>query len=360
MAQGITLRFQRDAVGRPLVMYLCDTLAVCPVCGHEVIQRRYPETPYHTLTMARLRALLLEIPVGFRQACEQCGEPLAATSVARSALTYGFPLGDGLIQGFGRRAERAFEHHFALWPHRRFDVQMQPEWEASDDQSVGLVPEPTDDDVLGLLGRRLSLKGGWRCLLKQYLERSAQASVEIAELATDCLAIVGPNAAQVERRWRELIDTRRTDPDGWVVFRLDDIAGELLDYGPHNWLPGRWYADLRTGRLAAAGAADVSFTASMLREAVEAMPVPTRLAIDDDYDVDLALPVEESRWRSSHVSLRQLVLEALATGAAPEDRLRLWLDDVIAEAALSDVALDRVGLPSQPLQAESGDPTDDT
>jgi len=324
MAQGITLRFQRDDRGVPYVMYIRDLEVTCPICGRQVIQRHYEQTPYHPLTTARFRKLFADAGAGTSLVCEQCGEPMHADSVSRWTLTYGFPHGRGLMQAFGRRASDEPEVCFALSPYRTFDAQMQPEFSVEDDQSV-LVTAAFDEEMIrATLGRHLNVKAGWRRALKPHLESELDA-VFADELAPGYHALVGPTVEAVESRFAAM---RGDEP--WISFWLHDELADLLDDGPHAWLPADWMDTLSDGRPAALAACRVAYGHEVLREVLATLPAEVAVERRGAQTVT-RFPAEDGSDDEVAIDLGAHLAEALLTGMAPGDRLRLWLDVTVGQ-----------------------------
>jgi hypothetical protein len=325
---GLTLRFLRDDDGQPRVLYLNDRLGVCPVCGHEVIERVYAETSYHHLTVARLRQLAEAAPEGFAQTCEQCGESLDAGDVRRWALTYGYPQETGLLQAFARRREQALELVYALSPHRALDAQMLPEWDVPDDQSVAVFERLTEAEVRAVTGRYLSVKAAWRRLLRAWLDRPGWEAVDV-ELATGYHALLGPDAPTVDASLALLSSDPVSSPI--VSAPLLDPIHVLVPHGPQDWLPEEWLSRLSAGRPFAVAWGDTSVAAELLREGLERLPVKVSCEIDEAWVAEVGFPVGERQSLRRSVSLRALLLEALVTGAAPADWVGLWIDECLVE-----------------------------
>ncbi|MCA9561894.1 MAG: hypothetical protein KC561_00325, partial [Myxococcales bacterium] len=262
MAEGIAIRFQRDAsTQRPMIMYLLDRLGECSVCGRTVIERHYAQVSYHHLTAARFRQLAESAPEGFSAQCEQCNEPLGAASVRRWMMSYGFPVMNGLIQAMGRRTEEQVEVQYALLPFRIFDPQMQPEFDVEQDQSVRIVGGLNEGDVHEVFGRFLSLKAGWRRLLHEF-RGSPPSSAQVRTLSPGCAAVIAASAADAKSAAEGLSFERP------IIFSLDDDMAGLLDDGSPSWAPSG-YAE---GGLVALGVADVGVMVGYARDALARLP----------------------------------------------------------------------------------------
>jgi hypothetical protein len=330
---GLTLRFLRDDVGQPRVLFVRDRLGVCPVCGHEVIERWYAETSYHHLTVARLRELAAGTPEGFEQTCEQCGEALGADSVVRWALTYGYPQEPGLLQAFGRRQAGETDLVYALSPHRELDAQMLPEWDVPNDQSVAVFARLTETEVHAVTGRYLNLKAAWRRLLRAWLERPASRAAVI-EMAPGYRAVVGLDAEAVAAalgRLREEAVAAGGEPSDVLAAPLLDPLHALVEHGPRDWLPDEWVAVVERGRPQAWVVGDVRVVGEVLRRALERLPVKATCELDAEWTAEVGFPVGGTEPLRRSVSLPALLLEALVTGSAPADWVGLFIDDCLVE-----------------------------
>ena len=332
MAEGTALRFQRDEQGLPQVMFICDVLATCPICGREVIERFYDETDYHRLTAARFRQLVEDAPARMGRECEQCGEPLGAEQVSAWTLTYGFPTQKGLLQGRGSQATATRSHVYTLSPYRRFDVQMQPEFETEIDQSVVASDSLVEADVHRVLGRYLNAKAGWRRLLKRSLSENPPATIA-ERLGGGQYGLVGSDERLVRSAFEGLQQTRPDQPDSaWIVQALGDPIGELLPLGPHEWVPAGWYDALKTNQVVTWAVADLAELELHLRTALGALPADISVEVDDSFVVSITFPMG-AKTAVERLSLAQLAAQAMMVGAAPADWVQLWLDETILELA---------------------------
>lgn len=172
MAEPFVFHFSPGLDGAPLLMVIADLDMACGLCKHPQIQRFYHATPFEDLTVSTYKELVACAYLKGGYECENCGEQCGPEHVERSTLTLGFPDDSGLIRGFWARNAGV---RYVLIPERRLDPQALP----------GFSPPPeaeellTEAQILGRLGRPLSLRMCWRGLADQALSEDDELWIEM-------------------------------------------------------------------------------------------------------------------------------------------------------------------------------------
>ncbi len=136
-----------------MVSYERDVRAECSLCGHEYTQRRWLETPLHSISCSLLNRLALADP-GLEAECEQCGEDLTDEEVTAAILRWAFPSGEGVCEHL-RLRERSY---WQLLPLEKYDPQALPAWSGRDDLSAVECERIDEATVLRCFGRPLNPK----------------------------------------------------------------------------------------------------------------------------------------------------------------------------------------------------------
>lgn len=327
MAEGTALRFQRDELGLPLVMFMRDVRVSCSVCGAERVTRYYHQTYYHKLTVSKLGLLHEDSLTLVEGECEQCGEALTADEALNWTLTYGFPTGSGLIHAVSSRTADGIETEFALCPFREFDAQMVPEFAVEQDQSIHLADHLTEADTHRVMGRFLNVKAGWRRLFKARLAQS-ETTATISGLTANAHAILANSASDAELALESL--RKEAGLGAWVQISLGDPIADLLPVRPRDWLSENWYQQLEEQRLFAWAVAPLSCGYDLFRQALASLPAQIQFVERADGDGRIDVPVDGST-HSIECPVRRVLAEALMSGAAPSDWTHLWVDDLIAD-----------------------------
>ncbi len=210
---------------------------------------------------------------------------------------------------------------------------MLPEWSVEDDQSIYRTTQVNEADVARVLGRFLSLKAGWRRCLKSFVAQDEHDRAQV-ELAPGAFGLVARSSTAMDHEIRALIERHGgASEEQWVWTHLADDINELMDAGPHEWLPDPWYRRLKAGELWAVGAVDVGVVKADLRNALDALPGPTECDVDAAFDATIRFPMGDEPPFVTELSLKLLAAESIVTGASPSDWVGLWLDDTIMRIA---------------------------
>ena len=327
MAEGTALRFQRDELGLPLVMFMRDMRLGCGVCGAERVTRYYHQTDYHKLTVGKLTLLHVSSPTLVEGECEQCGEPLWDQEARDWTLTFGFPTGLGLIHAVSSRTSAGVVTEYALCPFRRFDAQMVPEFQVEQDQSIHVTDRLTEADTHQYLGRFLNVKAGWRRLFKQRLAQ-ASAATTVSPLTSNAYAILANSIPEAEAALETVREDLGLAP--CVQVALGDPIADMLPVRPRDWLSEHWYQQLEEQRLHAWAVAPLNSGHELFRQALSLLPAQVQFFEDPSGDARIEVPVDGST-HSIECPVRRVLAEALMSGAAPSDWTHLWVDDLIAD-----------------------------
>lgn len=159
---GIGLVFTPGPGGRPHVLLLQDVEAHCALCGYAHHERFYVGTPFHALTLARLRQLAGGVSTGLAASCAQCGADVTPAEAVRWQTHFGFPGAVGLVSAYAYDgAVQAWE----LSPHDRMDVQLIPRGAPIADASTRVFPDVTEAHIVSVFGHTFNGKARVRAWL---------------------------------------------------------------------------------------------------------------------------------------------------------------------------------------------------
>lgn len=315
---GIGLITSPGPGGRPDTLVLRDVEAHCPECGLETVQRFYEATSLHALTLGRLAALLDAGGPAMADTCTQCKAAIGSDDVVRWVLHTGFPGGEGLVQGFGTADG---ERRWLLAPHRHLDVQLVPEWDATEDTST-LELEALDDAAFErAFGRVCNPKEGAR----RWLRTLSEDGLRVHRLAPGTWVAAGRGEPDVPAAVAAVEQATRTGR--WDAIVLVD-RGLPADAWPHA--PAQWLAGVELGDRWVVGLCDRDRVAPALERIIATFPVQMPVRALDDRQLELVLP-ELGDWpEHPRVDSAAVALEAARTLLAVDDMARVELDRLLA------------------------------
>lgn len=312
---GIGLLFGFGPGARPEVLAIRDIEAHCPACGRENIVRRYDAHPFHSFTVARLRAALEAGAEGATGICAQCEATFDSSHAVRWVLHYGFPSGRGLIQGFADAASG--ERRWLLSPHHAIDVQLVPRWDEEEDRSRVEHEVLTREVVTEVFGRAFNAK-----------EEARHAAATISAGSTLRL---GPALAFVA------LPTGATEQDAVAAAGLGglEVAERIAEGGaartgfpgaPAEWLAG---VPLREA-VSLWGVASRAAVVDAARAIPATFPIEVRFDGADDAE-HLALQGPDGAWSGDTPDLDVVGVTQEAARALldPGDATRLEIDRLL-------------------------------
>ncbi|MCB9508374.1 MAG: hypothetical protein H6698_05985 [Myxococcales bacterium] len=311
---GVTLWFGFGRGGAPEVALVRDLAVACPVCGWGREERRFEATPFHSLTVGRLRERLDAAPP-FDGVCEQCDERLTEAAVTRWAIRYGLHGGVGTIEGF------ATAHGARSWrvtPRAWLDGYEVPAWIDDGGDGSGLAESLTEAVVRSALGRPLSAK---------QLARRRWTEGEVLALS-DGLVVAALRNGDPVAPVAAALDA--TGEQGWIAAPLS--VGGTATAGFAGAADG-WFGDVGAAHpdLDLWGLAPTSLVTRALRDIVARFPVestvteapPGQLALSTPGDADPTPLLFDAG---------EIAYEAARTLADPRDVTRLELDRALLGA----------------------------
>ncbi len=291
---------------------LGDLLAHCPACGYESGVRNYIPTPFHTLTVARLRILLDGLTERMEGVCPQCEAVLDSGSVQATMLHYGFPSGIGIIRGLSSAGETSW----LLCPHDEFDVQEVPQWDAAADSSRVECATLTEEEVWRVFGRPLSPKQAARDWLI-----TGQSGV------LDC----GPGLRLVRGQHEDeasvaAIAAENSVVDGpWSAVLLSDGDKRLSGF---FGAPDGWLARIETGSDKLWGCAAQGPLAGTIERIVKQFPIEIELVREPD-TLAMILPASDGPEGRPTFEIAEISIESARSMSYPPDVARLEIDRLL-------------------------------
>lgn len=310
---------------------LRDAEAHCGSCGKETVQRFYEATSLHALTLPRLRALLDQGAPAMQDVCSQCGAEIGPAQVVRWVLHFGYPSGDGLLQGF---ADADGGRRWLLSPHRAIDVQLVPAWDTDADASMREVDALDDETLRATFGRVLNPKEGarrWLARASSAVSAAADAAPhQLHRLAPGTWVAYGVGAADHADEAAIVAALCQTEPDDgpWVGVTLvdDGVLADAWPHAPSSWLAGLGAATGGHWVRAYAGAGRVAPT---LRTIVAGYPVQLPIERLDDEVLRVRLP-ELGDWPDHPtIDAREVAFEAARSLLAVDDAARIELERLL-------------------------------
>lgn len=291
---------------------LGDLLAHCPACGYESGVRKYMPTPFHTLTVARLRRLLDDLLERMEGECPQCEASLGPDSVQACMLHYGFPSGVGVVRGL-----REFDKvSWLLCPHDTFDVQEVPQWDASADSSRVECSVLTEAEIQRVFGRPLSAKQ----IARDWLTSGATGVCHCGpglrlvrgdyEDAQSAITAASANSV-AEGPWSAV---RLDEPDGWI----SGFFGA----------PSGWLAGIEAGPEKLWGCADHGQLPVTIERIVSGFPIQVGLEQQSD-SLAMILPDSDGPQPRPTFEIAEIAEESARSMSSPSDVARLEIDRLL-------------------------------